>query len=82
MSTPLEDHVRREFRRFLVQKTIFCGLTGEVLDMDKSVFINDADGDPAVVISQTGYQRLLAANGGTSEGLFKTGYSVDESTVD
>lgn len=77
----LEETMRRELRRFLVQKHITCPLTGEVLDMDKSVFILDADGDPAGVFSQSGWQRALAIMDGDASKVLAAGYTVDESTV-
>lgn len=81
MTTPLEDHMRREMRRFIVSKHMFCPITGEVLDMDKSVFILDADGDPIAAFSQGGWARAknLAEEFGSA--LLADGYSVDESTV-
>lgn len=73
--------MRREMRRFIVQKHIFCPLTGEVLDMDKSVFILDQDGDPISAFSQSGYARAKALADEQNVALLGEGYTVDESSV-
>lgn len=77
----LEEKMRKELRRFLVQKNIVCAVTGDVLDMDKSVFILDADGDPAGVFSQNGWQAILAMAESAGAAPLAEGYTVDESTV-
>lgn len=81
MSNSLEETMRREMRRFIVSKHIFCPITGDVLDMDKSVFILDADGDPIAAFSQAGWARAknLAEEHGSA--LLADGYTVDESSV-
>ena len=76
--------MRRELRRFIVQKHIFCPITGTVLDMDKSVFILDEDDDPIAAFSQDGWQQLLdmaAMKGIAEENLFAPGRHVDPTTV-
>jgi hypothetical protein len=57
--SPLVDLMRRRLVKFLVQKAIFCPVTGSVLDVRTCVVILDKDNDPAAVLSQQGWQIFL-----------------------
>jgi hypothetical protein len=80
MSSLIEDHVRRELVRFLVQKTIFCPRTEVVLDIRTCVVILDSDGDPAFVMSQKGWAEI-DADPAQVGWLADKGYAVDRDTV-
>lgn len=58
-----EETMRDILRLALVQKAIFCPVTGAVLDIDTAKFLVDNDGDPAYVLSPEAYGALsLTAN--------------------
>lgn len=71
----IENMVHREFVKYLVQKNIFCPITGKVLDIRTCYAILDADGDPMFVVAPSAgeeIERLI------SEGkpALKPGYSI------
>jgi hypothetical protein len=77
----IEEMMRRELVRYLIQKTIFCPFTGAVLDMDTCTVILDSDGDPAIVCSPEA-GRLIKEK--IDEGITvftNEGYTLDESTL-
>jgi hypothetical protein len=80
MTSPMIEHVRKELVRFLVSRTIFCPVTGELLDVRTCVVLNDPDGDPRYVLSQEGW-RAVSADPARVEKLTELGVTVDESTV-
>jgi hypothetical protein len=53
------DQITRNFRKFLVGRLMFCPINGEVLDVDKSVFILDADEDACMVVSQKAWAAIV-----------------------
>ena len=73
--TDLEIILRNEMVKYLVQKTILCPGTGEVLDVRTCVILNDADGDPVAVLSPTGWARITPEN---REVLAERGITVDD----
>lgn len=54
----IEERMRKQLVRFLVQRNITCPATGEVLDMDTCVVLVDSDGDPKAVLSQAGWAAM------------------------
>ena len=54
MTKDLATHLRKQLVRSLVQRAITCPLTGAVLDVRTVAVVNDADGDPAIVLSPEG----------------------------
>ena len=58
----LEEILRTEMVKYLVQKTIFCSGTGQLLDVRTCIVLNDADGDPAAVLSPAGWANVTPAN--------------------
>lgn len=70
----LETTLRRNLLRFLVQRAIFCPYTGTVLDMDTCAYVNDADGDPHLVMSPEAGKVL--AEKGLPESLTAQGYTL------
>ena len=62
--------VIQQFKLYLIQRNIFCIITGEVLDIRTAEFLVDADGDPLIPLSPAGMAqvksdpiRLAALNG-------------------
>lgn len=79
-----EQTIRQNFVKFLVQKAIFCPLTGDVLDVRTCVVILDKDGDPTAVISPDGYRRMVEvakANGFSEAGMLAEGCTFDENSL-
>lgn len=58
----LEIILRTEMVKYLVQKTIFCPGTGQLLDARTCVILNDTDGDPAAVLSPSGWANVTVEN--------------------
>ena len=52
--------VHAEMVKHLVQKTIQCPQTGEILDTRTCAVLVDADGDPFAVLSPTGWAKVSA----------------------
>lgn len=75
----LTAYVRRGMVLGLVAREIICPYTGQVLDVRNCVVLNDADGDPAFVLSQEGWASLHQFQ---RDLLAKThGLTVDPTTV-
>lgn len=51
MRTDIQQEVDRQMVRYIVQRNIFCPITGAVLDVRTCKWLVDADGDPAYVMS-------------------------------
>lgn len=77
----LEERMRAELVRALVGRAIWCPVSQEVLDIRTCVVIADADGDPAVVLSQAGYATLVQDHPERIESLTDRGFKVDQATV-
>lgn len=60
--TDLTSILRRNMIRHLVQKTIFCPTTGQILDVRTCVVVNDRDGDPHAVLSPEGWASISDEN--------------------
>lgn len=58
----LEEILRAEMVKYLVQKAIFCPGTGELLDVRTCVVLNDEDGDRVAVLSPAGWANVTPAN--------------------
>ena len=71
----LEEILRAEMVKYLVQKTIFCPNTGQLLDIRTCVILNDTDGDPTAVLSPDGWNNISADN---RELLAERGITVDD----
>lgn len=80
-SFDLAAQFRAQLTRALVQRAIFCPVNGAVLDVRDCVVFVDRDGDPAAVVSPTGYQQLVDQNPERLETLAKTGITVDQTTI-
>lgn len=78
--SPMVDMMRKRLVEYLVQKTIFCPVTGTVLDVRTCVVILDRDSDPAAVLSQRGWD-LLQEYPDRLAKLAEAGMAVDPSTV-
>lgn len=76
-----EEIMRKNLVRFLVQKSIFCPITGEVLDIDSCVVILDPDGDPSMVISPEGYRLTASLLESDPSAALAEGFSFDISTL-
>lgn len=60
--------MHRQMVKALVQRNIFCPVTGEVLDMDTCTVILDSDGDPAMVFAPSVGPRLAEIPNGLKPG--------------
>lgn len=58
--THVQEVVDRMMVKYIVQRQIFCPVTGEVLDIDTCKWFVDADGDPAYVLSPKAYDAAVA----------------------
>lgn len=76
----IQTHIRAALVRHLVQKTIVCPQTEEVLDVRTCVVILDADDDPRSVLSQAGWKKAEAQLM-KLDGFVHGGWHVDTSTV-
>lgn len=76
-----EQNIRHNFVKYLVQKAIFCPITGDVLDVRTCVVILDKDGDPHAVISPGAYRELLAASERTGLPILAEGLTFDENSL-
>ncbi len=72
----IQEHIRKQLVKALVQRLIFCPIEKTVLDIRTCVVVVDSDGDPALVLSQEGWAKIAAVPNALNEG-----YSVDETTV-
>lgn len=77
----IENILRQNFVKYLVQKAIFCPISGDVLDVRTCVVVLDSDGDPSAVFSPRGYRQLLDASERTGLGVLAAGYTWDENTL-
>lgn len=60
MRTEIEQEVDRQMVLYIVQRNIFCPVTGEVLDIRTCKWFVDKDGDPAYVLSPTAYDAAVS----------------------
>ncbi len=77
MFTELETRLRNELIRYLVQRAIFCPLTGQVLDYRTCTVLLDADGDPVSVYAPIIAERAKDMSD-FSERLDALGYTLME----
>lgn len=77
----IENILRQELVKYLVQKHIFCPISNVVLDVRTCVVVLDSDGDPALVMSPKGYRELLDAHERTGLDVLAAGYTWDENTL-
>ena len=77
----IENILRQELVKYLVQKHIFCPINGVVLDVRTCVVVLDSDGDPALVMSPAGYRELLEAHERTGLPMLAEGYTFDEDSL-
>lgn len=78
--TEFRDRVVAAHKRGIVARAITCPRTGEVLDIRTAVFLLDRDGDPAYVMSPSGFGQLTGVD--LHNLLTKHGVTVDETSVD
>lgn len=60
MRTDIQQEVDRQMVLHMVQRNIFCPITGEVLDIRTCKWFVDNDGDPAYVLSPEAYGAATA----------------------
>ena len=77
----IENILRQNLVKYLVQRHMFCPISGDVLDVRTCVVILDSDGDPFEVISPRGYRNLrdLAERKGVA--MLDEGYTFDENSL-
>lgn len=79
---PFRAKMERELIKYIVGRQITCMRSGEILDYRTCVVLRDADGDPSMVLSQSGWKSLVAINPETiTERLASVNLTVDESTI-
>ena len=71
----LRTHMRDQLRKALVQRAIFCPISGQVLDVRTCVTLLDEDGDPAYVLHEAGWVRFQHTEKWAE--LQAKGYTVD-----
>lgn len=76
----IQTHIKAAMVRNLVQKTIVCPVTEEVLDARTCVVILDRDDDPRLVVSQAGW-KIREPVMLQLDGFVHGGWHVDPSTV-
>lgn len=54
------EAMRDALKLYLVQRAIFCPITGAVLDVRSCGVFVDGDGDPAYVVSPEAFAAILA----------------------
>lgn len=59
MRTDIQQRVDRQMVLFIVQRNIFCPISGSVLDIRTCKWFVDKDGDPAYVVSPEVYDRVV-----------------------
>lgn len=73
----IETRLRSEMVKYMVQKQIFCPVTGRVLDVRTVKYLVDRDGDPAYIMDPVAYDviesddKLIASL--AEKGLFLNG---------
>lgn len=60
MRTDIQQEVDRQMVLFIVQRNIFCPVTGAVLDIRTCKWFVDKDGDPAYVLSPEAYDAAVS----------------------
>lgn len=60
MRTDIQQEVDRQMVLYIVQRNIFCPITGAVLDIRTCKWFVDADGDPAYVLSPEAYDAAVS----------------------
>lgn len=55
--------VRRQLLTYIIQRNIFCPVSGEVLDVRTAKYFVDKDGDPAYVLSPKVYDAVVTNPG-------------------
>lgn len=76
----IEEMMRRELVRYIVQRSIFCPVSGVVLDMDTCTVILDSDGDPAFVVAPSVGKKMKEMLD-AGERVLAEGYTLDETTL-
>jgi len=60
MRSDVQQEVDRQMVLFIVQRNIFCPVSGNVLDLRTCKWFVDADGDPAYVVDPEVYDKVVA----------------------
>lgn len=81
MTNPLLDNFRKGMIRAMVQKAIFCTVSGDLLDIRTCVVVLDADGDPAAVFSPEGYRIIKRVADDKGANPLASGYTFDSTTL-
>lgn len=70
----IEEKMRKEMVRYLVQREIFCPYTGHLLDIRTCVVLVDKDGDPEIVMAPEAWE-VIEKSPQTLDMLTSKGYS-------
>lgn len=57
----LEEKMRKELKRYIVSRQIFCPITKKVLDIRTAQFTVDADGDPKYAFDPSLHPEVITA---------------------
>lgn len=60
MRTDIQAEVDRQMVKYIVQRNIFCPITGAVLDVRTCKWFVDKDGDPAYVMSPEAFDAVAS----------------------
>lgn len=74
----LQQHMRAQLKLSLVQRHIFCPVSGDVMDVRTCVTVLDKDGDPNMVLSPAGWDAIRDES---LPKLLAAGYTVDDPRV-
>lgn len=76
----LEAIIRKQLITHLVARAITCPYTGRALDVRTCVVLNDADGDPVMVIAPEAYA-VIGKSAAALFALADKGLTVDINTL-
>ncbi|QGJ95230.1 hypothetical protein QDA11_gp10 [Microbacterium phage Jayden] len=74
--TDLVEHMRDTLRLYLVQRAIFCPVTGQVLDIRTARFVLDSNGDPHLALSPDAAEKIEASLA-AGEPALREGYTLE-----
>lgn len=60
MKSDIQQFLEKQLVLYIVQRDIFCPITGAVLDVRTCKWFVDADGDPAVVVAAEAYDAAVS----------------------
>lgn len=74
--TDITDHIIAKFRLSLIQRHIFCPVSGDVLDIRTARFVLDPDGDPYLPLSPRVAEKI-AESIAKGEPALQEGYTLE-----